>query len=609
MFKNLPFFSALLLLFSFPISAQEKIIDTVFIFDNQIGNAKKIQKISTLKEEDLLKNSTNLSEVLRFQSPVYIKENGRGMVSAPSFRGTTAQQTAFVWNGINVNSQFLGQGDINNLNLLGYDHLEIKSGGGSVIYGSSAIGGTIHLNNELSFNRGLKNSVFFEYGSFETYNTFVKSSFSNEKLSVKLTANYSESENNYEVPEKNYLNQNGQYHNKNFNLGFGYKIDEQNTVFWQSQLYGGNQHYPIFSEFSTKTKYLSNNFRSLVSWNFKGEKIQNILRLAYLEEEFGYFQNIDLPKSSGGIGKNYIAKNDLNYSLNEKFNFNIITEYQLNKAEGFLSGIQNISRNAGSVAALLRWNPAEKWYFEAGTKKEFVEKIEAPFLFSFSGKIQFADWYALTFNTSRNFRYPTFNDLYWKPGGNLDLKPEISHQAELGNRFQYKNFKLNITPYYIRIENMIRWLPTSSGIWSPINTEKVESYGLESQLDFEKSFGKNHATLSAGYVFTHSKDLETDRFLMYVPKHKFFANASYRYDFSEIFVQGMYNGMTFTTSDESALAALKPYFVANAGLNLTFFKHYQFGFKVNNIFDQIYETTAFYPLPKRNYSANLLINF
>ena len=124
-------FSAVFLLFYFLGFAQEKAIDTVYIFDSQLKNSKKFHKIENLDEADLLKNSTNLSEVLRFQSPVYIKENGRGMVSSPSFRGTSAQQTAFIWNGINVNSQFLGQGDINNLNLLGYDNLQVKSGGGT----------------------------------------------------------------------------------------------------------------------------------------------------------------------------------------------------------------------------------------------------------------------------------------------------------------------------------------------------------------------------------------------------------------------------------------------------------------------------------------------
>lgn len=602
------FFSAAFLLFYFLGFSQEKTIDTVYIFDNQLNNSRKVQKINKLTQEDLLKNTANLSDVLHFQSPINIRENGRGMVSSPSFRGTTAQQTAFIWNGINVNSQFLGQGDINNLNLLGYDNLEVKSGGGSVIYGSSAIGGTVHLNNELTFNKGFRNSFFAEYGSFKTVNSFLKSSYSDDKFSVKLAANYVESENNYEVPERNYLNLKGQYSNKTFNLGVGYKIDDRNTFFVQSQLYSGIQHYPVTSEFYTKTKYLTDNFRSLAGWDFHSEKIKNILKLAFLEENFQYFDHVDQPKTSGGYGRNYIAKNDFNYLINDKIALNIIGEYQFNDAEGYNSGIKNVSRNAGSVAALLRWNATKKIYFEAGAKKDFVEKIESPFLYSFSGRFDVNSVYSAVFNFSKNFRYPSFNELYWKPGGNLNLKPEISHQAELGSNFKYKNFKLNLTPYYIRIENMIRWLPTGA-FWSAFNTNKVESYGLESQLGFEKSYGKNNTKFSLGYVFTHSKDLESGQFLMYVPKHKIFGNAVYRYDFAEIFLQGLYNGLTFTTSDENRDTAIQPYFVMNAGLNLTFFKHYKLGFKVSNLFDEIYETAAYYPSPKRNYSVNLLINF
>ncbi len=602
------FFPVVLLFCSLLSSAQEKEIDTVFIFDNQLDNSRKVQVISKLKAEDLLKNTTNLSEVLRFQSPVYIKENGRGMVSSPSFRGTTAQQTAFIWNGINVNSVFLGQGDINNLNLLGYDNLEIKSGGGSVIYGSSAIGGTVHLNNELTFDKGFHNTAFFEYGSFRTINTFLKSSYSDEKLSVKFSGNYVESENDYKVPEKKYTNFNGQYGNKTFNLGIGYKINPSNTIAWQTHLYDGIQNYPT-SEFGTKTKYLSKSFRSLLNWDFHSEKIKNILKLAFLEEEFQHFQNSNLPKSSGGTGKNYIVKNDFNYFFNDKIAFNLITDYQLNKGNGYQSGIKNAGRNAGSVAGLIRWNPTRKFYFEAGAKKDFVEKISSPFLFSFSGKYNAANWYSAVLNISKNFRTPSFNDLYWEPGGNPDLKPEVSQQAELANNFRYRNFKFNLTPYYIKIENMIQWIPNSNGYYSPINTHKVESYGLESQLDFEKESGKNRAKFSLGYIFTHSKNTETGKFLMYVPKHKIFGNASYRYDFAEIFVQGMFNGLTYTTTDEKQSAAIEPYFVFNSGLYFNVFKHYQIGFKVNNIFDEIYETTAYFPLPKRNYSMNLLINF
>ena len=591
-------------------SAQEKTIDTVFVFDNQLKNSTKFQLSSTLKGEDILKNSTNLSEVLRFQSPVYIKENGRGMVSSPSFRGTTAQQTAFIWNGINVNSILLGQGDINNLNLLGYDNLKVKSGGGSVIYGSGAIGGTIHMNNELLFNRGLSNNLFFEYGSFNTINTFLKSAFSDEKFSIKVSGNFVKSDNDYHVPEKrNYTNLNGGYDNRTFNLGAAYKINSENKIFWQTQIFDGWQHYPVFSEYDTKTKYKTNTFRSLVHWDLNLAKIKNSFKIAYLEDEFQYFGNITQPKTSGGMAKIYLAKNDFNYTFNDKLAINTIVEYQNNQAEGFQSGINKVERNLGSAALLFRWNPNTKMQFEAGTKKDFVENIQTPFLYSFSGKTFVTNWYSVTLNASKNFRYPSFNDLYWKPGGNLNLKSEISHQAELANNFRHKNFSLNVTPYYIRIKDMIRWLPNTSGVWSPINTNNVESYGLESQLNFKKNFEKQDAKFSLGYIFTHSKNLETDKFLAYVPQHKIFANANYRYDFLEFFAQGMLNGLTYTNDDEKKDYSIPSYFVMNAGFNLRLFKHYQLGFKVNNIFDEIYETTAYFPLPKRNYSANLLINF
>jgi iron complex outermembrane receptor protein len=189
--------------------AQEKTIDTVYVFDSQMNKVKLFHKVNTLKAEDIEKNSTNLSETLRFQSPVYIKENGRGAVSSPSFRGTTAQQTAFVWNGININSMFLGQGDINNISLSGFEQMDIKAGGGSVIYGSGAIGGSIHLNNILDFNKGIHASLFSEAGSFETYNNFARASYSNDKLSFKVSGNYSISRNDYKVEEANYINSNG----------------------------------------------------------------------------------------------------------------------------------------------------------------------------------------------------------------------------------------------------------------------------------------------------------------------------------------------------------------------------------------------------------------
>lgn len=590
--------------------AQEKIIDTVYVFDNQINKVRNFHNVTKLTSSDLEKNATNLSEVLRFQSPVYIKENGRGAVSSPSFRGTTAQQTVFVWNGININSSFLGQGDINNTGLLGYDQLDIKPGGGSVVYGSGAIGGSIHLNNTLEFNKGLKGSLYSETGSYETFNTLLRTSYSNEKFSIKFSGNYTISKNDYEVDEKNYINRNGNYYNTTFNFGLSYKLNYNNKISWQSQLFDSSQHYPVFFETTTPTKYKAQNTRSLIAWEYNKKNINNNLRLAYTEENFQYYANIIEPKSNGGSGKNYIIKNDFNYFLNDKLNINIISEFQQNKGEGYQSGIKDISRSIFSLAGLIRYFPFKKLSFETGVKKDFIEDISSPLLFSFSGKWNALSFYNIKTSFSKNFRYPSFNDLYWQPGGNINLKPETAIQLDMNHEFKINNFRLVISPFYIKIKDMIRWLPTANGYWAPINTDNVESYGSEVQIDYRKKITENHnINAQLGYSFTKSVNSDTQKQLMYVPLHKFFSNIGYEYKFMKLYIQGMWNGKTYTTSDESNNDALKSYFVLNAGISGTLLKHYSVGFKINNITNTVYETTLYYPFPMRNYSLFVNINF
>jgi vitamin B12 transporter len=588
---------------------QEKTIDTVYIFDSQMNKVKLFHKVNTLTAKDIEKNSTNLSDALRFQSQVYIKENGRGAVSSPSFRGTHASHTAFVWNGININSTFLGQGDINNNSLFGYDQLEVKSGGGSVIYGSSAIGGSIHLNNSLAFNRGFGASVFSEVASFGTFTNFTKASFSNDRFSFKVSGNYSISQNDYEVPEEEYINRNGRYYNTSVNIGTSYKITDHQTVSWQTQIFDGSQRYPIFVENGNKTKYDAQTLRSLLSWDISTNKFLNSLKAAYTEDNFQYFGDIDRPKSSGADGKNYIFKNDFNYFITSKINFNIIGEFQVNKGEGYGSGIGNISRNIASVAGLLRYFVTKDLRFEAGAKKDFVEDITSPVLYSFSGKWHPLTWYSAGANFSRNFRFPSFNDLYWQPGGNLNLVPETSTNIDMDHEFKFGNFNMTLSPYYMAIKNYINWLPTSYGYWSPVNTFQVKSYGLESQVTFHKYFGQHGLKFNAGYTYSKSINKEKGTQLMYVPIHRAVGNIDYHYDFLRIYVQGLFNGLTYTTTDEKKSEAIDPYFVLNAGISATFLKKYTLGFKVNNLTNTVYETVSYYPMPKRNYSVYATLNF
>ncbi|MGX9986561.1 TonB-dependent receptor plug domain-containing protein [Soonwooa purpurea] len=595
--------------FSVVSFAQEAVIDTVFI-DQQLPKAEQFSKIQIVKSDEILKNATSLSEFLSFQTPVYIKENGRGMVSSPSFRGTTAQQTAFVWNGININSQFLGQGDVNNISLLGYDNIAIKYGGGSILYGSGAIGGSIHLNNLFSYNKGFKNQIFAEYASYGTFNSLLKTNYSNDKLSVQFSVNHNQSDNDFEVEEQYYVNRNAKYKNTGINLGFALRLDHHNEIYSQSQIFDAEQNYPLLSEFSTPSKYLSQTFRSLAGWKLKTLKINNDVKVAYLTDDYQYFMNSKIPSTkSGGGTKQYLIKNDFNFKINSDSEINFLAEVSKIEALGFETGISNVSRHQGFAALLYRNYNIKNFDWEVGIKKEFVEHVSSPFLFSAAGHYKASDFYNVKISASKNFRAPTFNDLYWEPGGNPSLKPETSLQFEFSQELKWKFLHASVTPYFMDIKDMIRWIPGANGIFQAENTERVKSMGIEAQLGAEQKFEDFSYRTFFSYAYTKSEDQARKKQLPYVPFHKINLGADFSYKRIGLHLQTIWNSKIFSDADESKMYTMDSFYVINLGLDISVLKSLKLGFKVNNLTSEVYRTVYGYWMPKRNYAVNMNFNF
>lgn len=597
------------ILFSFLVNAQETAIDTVII-DQQFSKTELFSKIQKISSKEIFKNSLSLSDLLQYQTPIYIKENGRGMVSSPSFRGTTAQQTAFVWNGISINSQFLGQGDINNIPMLGYDHISIKYGGGSILYGSGAIGGSIHLNNAVSYNNGLKNQVFTEYGSFDTFNSLLKSQYSNDKLSADFSVSHNQSRNFFEVKEVYYTNRNASYDNTSINIGLGYRFNFKNEIIAQSQLFNAEQNYPILSEFGTPTKYNSQTFRTLLGWNLKSKGFKNVFKIAYLTDDYQFFMNSNDPASkSGGGTKQYLAKNELSYNITSKSAINFNGEISKIEALGNKTGINEVSRFQGSAALLYRNSTVRNLNWEIGLKKEMIEDVTSPILYSAAINFQPTSISTTKLSFSKNFRSPSFNDLYWQPGGNPDLKPELSHQIEFSQELKGKIISASITPYFIDIKDMIRWTPGSGGLWKAINTTHVRSLGFETQIKAEQHWNNFSYKTALSYAYTQSEDQKLKKQLPYVPQHKVNLIGNFKYKTVQLDIQSIWNSKIFTDSEESTQYSINSFYVINLGLSTDLLKFATIGLKVNNITSEIYRTTMGYYMPKRNYAVNMNFKF
>lgn len=580
----------------------------LIITDSQLKNNSHTQTVLRLNDSVIRKNQTSLTTLLNYNSVVYFKENGLGMVSSPSFRGTTAQQTAVIWNGININSQLNGQTDFNTLSSFDYNSVAIRAGGGSSIYGSGAVGGSIHLNNGISFEKGFSNRLRLQYGSYETINTHYGLGFSNENWSVNAGFSYNKSDNDYKYPGTQRKNENGQFYNSSFNTQLGYRINIKNTLRFYSQLYDGERHFSGTTAALSKGNYQNTDARNLAEWEGHFGKLISKTKLAFVSEQFKYFEDKDSEIFSYGKVESMIAKYDATYPILNGMNLNLILDFTQNKGVG--SSFADHKRSIGGGSLLLSHAVTDKLYYEASVRKETTDTYQSPVLFSAGSKYRLAKFYTLNVNVSKNFRIPTFNDLYWEGSGNPNLKPEHSLQYELGNTFHLGGFSLKLNAYQIQLKDMLRWLPQANGLWQPVNTDAVTIYGGESLLEWKfKCWNHHHFTLNGTYAYTISENDKTQKQLIYVPYHKATAAVAYSYKRFSLDIQLLYNGEVFTSSDNAYV--LDDYAVSNIGVNYDFGKNnaFQLGARVLNAWNEEYENVAVRPMPGRNFTMCLTLNF
>ncbi len=579
----------------------------VTVSDSQLRKFSKSQNVAVLSDSIIQKNQTSLTALLNYNSTIYFKENGLGMVSSPAFRGTTAQQTAVIWNGININSQLNGQTDFNTISAKDYEEVAIRAGGGSAIYGSSAIGGSIHLNNELRFVNQYRNQLQLSYGSFNTINANYKMLVSNDKVSVNAGISRNNSDNDYEyLDTKNKNNENGQFYNTSMNVSFGYKLNTKNYLKLYSQVFEGERHFSGTLAAPSKSKYQDLNSRNLIEWDGFYNKFTSKVKVAFLNERYKYFENAKTANFESSQAETFIARYDLNYNISRGMAINTILDYT--KTKGFGSSVALQIRESGSAALFFRHQLFEKFGYEITLRKELTEAYESPILYSVGSRWQPLKGYVVKANVSKNFRMPTFNDLYWQGSGNPNLKAERSLQAELGQELKLGSFSLAATGYYMEITDLIQWTPTM-GNWSPENVGEVVSYGAEGAIAFNKKFGNHEVDFRSTYGYTVSENQKNDKQLIYVPYHKSASNFAYAYKRLGFNYQHVFNGSVYILSDNSE--KLKEYQVSNAGINYQFGKKIacEIGFRALNIWNENYQSVSKRPLPGRNYTINLTLNF
>ncbi|MEN8186145.1 MAG: TonB-dependent receptor [Bacteroidota bacterium] len=568
-------------------------------FSPELNTGYQVEYIS---DSILKKQNLSLGNFLENYRNFYFKQNGNGMVSSISLRGTGASQTGVYWNGIAINSSLNGQTDFNTIPVNGFDALEIRRGGGSTLLGSGAIGGAINLSDKITFQN--KKSLFLQsnIGSFESFNGSISGVLSSQNYFAKVFLSALSSENDYPYLDTDIKNENGEIKNYSIQSVLGWKINGDNQLEFYSSFVDNDRNTSRTITAMSNAKLLNRNNRYLLAWKNFGEKYNSVLKLAYLGEKYTYSFSKDLDASSVNESESFIGKYNFTYLINSAINLSAGLEYTHAIGEG--NNLTKVKQDDAEAYVLLHHKISSKFIYNLSARKGVSSAYDIPLIYAADINYRISDRIDLKANYSTNFRLPTFNDLYWEPGGNPDLEPENSRSAEIGLNFKKNDFKIDATTYLIKSKDQIQWIPLSGDIWKPQNINSTESFGMELSAEEKLEFGNHQLQLHAQYNYAISKNKENNKQLIYVPKHK--ANANLFYQIKKLSVK--YNlqhiGSVYTTTSNSQ--NLDAYWLSNFGADYKFLNNdLQIGVQINNLFNENYQSVAYRPMPGRNFNINI----
>ena len=574
-------------------------------------------------DQKLLKDyaGRSLGDLLQQNSGLYLRQYGEGMVASLTIRGTSAGHTAVFWNGLPVNSPSLSQSDFSLIPNEAVDQVAVHLGSSGALYGTDAIGGSVHLNSTLRFNQGHQVQANQGVGSFGRFNTAVSYGFSNSKWVTKTRV------------YRNYSTNDFKYHDVT-RPGFPETKATNATVKQWGVVHDMGWNLGDFSQLSTSIWYNANDRQIQPLMGSKAQEVQEDNQLRWVVD-YKYFRGFGSLNIKGGWVKDYMLFN--RNSTNETNRYFLSGEYEWNGAENLSSKLglryTYIDGDLSSYSAeesrvelysSTTFQPVERLNFSLNLRQSLYDGEFVPFTPSLSGQFALVktDSRNLLLNAaiSKSYKIPTLNDRFWSPGGNPDLVPEkgISWEAGLDYARKFRDkagFNAGLTYYRMNVENWIIWLPQGS-IWSPSNIRTVINQGLEGKLEGSYSFGSLHLKANVQYAYNqarnqtliNSNDRSFGKQLPYTPLHKMQWNLRAEKDAWGFFISQVYTGERFDTTDNESV--VDPYTLWNTGLSrrwgISKFNG-SLSFNVFNLLDEQYQAMKLRAMPGRNYQVKVTL--
>ena len=584
--------------------------------------AHKIQTFDTLLR---VYRADNLADLLAQQTPVFIKSYGLGSLATPSLRGSGASHTAVLWNGFNLQSATLGQVDFALVPLASTGEVTVQYGGSGALWGGGAVGGSVHLNGGAPAGEGWGSFTRQTAGSFGTYGGAYGGSWRGDKATVSARVYNGYARNDfpfrntaqYGAPEVRQPNANLRQYGATSDVRLSLSERQQLDVhYW----FGNNDRHlpPSMTTGSSVATQADDFHRVAAQWKRTGNALRLAVRSAFFAERLQYR---DEAVDSRSRTRSSITEAEASLPLGNAVSVNAGLHHTYEWADVDNYANPATRHRTAAFASLKAGDARERFTGLLSIRQERAGTAWVPVIPSLGGTVQLARFLKLRLNATRNYRLPTFNDLYWQPGGNRDLQPEQGWSQDAGLAFKHAfgtlRTELDLTAYNSRIHHWIVWLPRGND-WSPTNLQFVWSRGVEATAKVTQPVGRLTLTGTGFYGYGRSTN-EKERFpgdpslhkqLLYVPRHQAGATLGAARGPWTLLYNHRYTGSRYPTSDETG--PLPAYQVGTLTLGRSFaFRTLSFDLqgRVNNLWNAQYQVIAWQAMPGRSFQFTLYTQF
>ncbi len=603
-------------------------VEDVIVSSNRLTRYTTGSKVVELDSAVLRdKNNNTLADLLATQTQVFVKSYGIAGLSTPSFRGMNASQTAILWNGFNISSPMNGGQDLALLPVNFVNTIKLQYGGSGALWGSGAIGGTVHLINTPEFDKGFTAGTSLSMGSFGDQQQNIEIGISKKRFISTTKFFHHQATNNFTYQNLAQFNKpeqrmkNAEF-NQNGILQENYiKLNKTQNLSFRFWYQNNNRNLPAsMTTAQSKASQQDEVIRSTLEWQRLKDKTAYFVRAAYFDETLNYTDPL-ISLTSNSQSKTFIseAETKIKVSAQQLLNIGINNTYNTALTKNYtFTPTQNRTSFFGSYQ--LR-NKKSTLKTTLSARQEFISNGNNPFTASVGAEAWFFKNFRLRGIVSKNYRIPTFNDLYWAQGGNPDLLPEEGWSEEVGLAYFICKSKFSleyeITGLTSQVSNWIMWTPNNAGIWSPENIAEVISQGFENELKIKGTvrkvyidMGIQYQHIQTTYEKNNASDQSIGKQLIYTPVDKALISLSLEYHRIRIGATYNYVGYRNTTSDNTQF--LDPYQLINLTMSKTvalptlLIKVY---LQLNNIMQEAYQNIAYYATPLQSYQLGLIVNF